>query len=326
MSFDLGTRTRLVPDGSGAPQPLPREGSHGAPAGRRYCSSSQAGAGAGLKMRPWNGHSNRVGEEATSPVPLPGGRRAARTTISSPSPRSRRRGSARSRSTWRSGSRAEFSIATRLWTERIPRCRSLRGGNRHRASPHRETRSEATTTRRPRMRAHTITTMSRRRRSARRRRVLALALGVCALAIPATANAQPNDSGYSSANAITGGSSESSQPGGGSDYSSVNSIAPPASEPSGSGGSQSTDSGYSSLNAISGAPAERADARHRLAARAPATDSTGAAPWSAPGPRWLSPRSALPRCSRSAGALRCRRRPRRAEASPPGVQVTGAEP
>ena len=64
-----------------------------------------------------------------------------------------------------------------------------------------------------------------------------------------------SDGGYSSANAITAGSSESSQPGGGSDYSSVNSITPPASEPSGSGGSQSTGSGYSSVNAISGAPA-----------------------------------------------------------------------
>ena len=63
------------------------------------------------------------------------------------------------------------------------------------------------------MRAHTITTISRRRRSARRRRVLALALGVCALAIPATATAQANDSAKS-ANSITGGSSESSQPSG----------------------------------------------------------------------------------------------------------------
>ena len=47
------------------------------------------------------------------------------------------------------------------------------------------------------MRAHTITTISRRRRSARRRRVLALALGVCALAIPATATAQQSEGGYS---------------------------------------------------------------------------------------------------------------------------------
>ena len=105
------------------------------------------------------------------------------------------------------------------------------------------------------MRAHTITIISQRRRSARRRRALALGLGICALVIPASAFAQSNDGSYSSANAITGGSSESSQPTGGSDYSSVTSISPPASEPSGPGGSQSTDSGYSSVNAITGAPA-----------------------------------------------------------------------
>ena len=40
------------------------------------------------------------------------------------------------------------------------------------------------------MRAHTITTTTRRPRSARRR-VVALVLGVCALAIPATASAVP---------------------------------------------------------------------------------------------------------------------------------------
>jgi len=40
------------------------------------------------------------------------------------------------------------------------------------------------------MRAHTITTMTRRRRSARRL-VIALVLGVCALAIPASASAVP---------------------------------------------------------------------------------------------------------------------------------------
>lgn len=105
------------------------------------------------------------------------------------------------------------------------------------------------------MRAHTITIISQRRRSARRRRALALGLAICGLAIPATANAQENESGYSSVNAITGGSSESSQPGGASDHSSVNSITPPASEPSGPGGSQSTDSGYSSVTSITGAAA-----------------------------------------------------------------------
>jgi hypothetical protein len=45
------------------------------------------------------------------------------------------------------------------------------------------------------MKAHTITTISRRRRSARRRRVLALALGVCVLAIPAATSAAPIDAG-----------------------------------------------------------------------------------------------------------------------------------
>ena len=106
------------------------------------------------------------------------------------------------------------------------------------------------------MRAHTITTINRRRRNARRRRALALALGVCALAIPATASAQPIDSDPSSVNAITGGSNDSSQPVGGADYSSVNSIAPLASSPSGSGGSADVDTGYASLNAISGSPAD----------------------------------------------------------------------
>jgi hypothetical protein len=98
------------------------------------------------------------------------------------------------------------------------------------------------------MRAHTITIISRRRRSARRRHALALGLGVCALAIPASAVAQPIDSPYSSANA-TAASSDSSQSTGG-DLSSVNSIAPPSTSPSDSSGS--ADSGYSSVNAVSG--------------------------------------------------------------------------
>ena len=42
------------------------------------------------------------------------------------------------------------------------------------------------------MTAHTITTINRHRRRARRR-LIALALSVCALAIPATADAQPID-------------------------------------------------------------------------------------------------------------------------------------
>jgi hypothetical protein len=111
------------------------------------------------------------------------------------------------------------------------------------------------------MRAHTITTKSRPRRSTRYR-VLALALGVCALAFPAIGTASPVG-GYSSANSITGGSSDSTQSVGGSapvqgplgaarrggrtDHSSVNSITPPVSEQS----SKST-AGHSSLNAITG--------------------------------------------------------------------------
>ena len=122
------------------------------------------------------------------------------------------------------------------------------------------------------MRAHSITIMSRRRRRARRR-AIALVLAVCALAIPASASA------YSSPNAITGGTEQSSQPVGGSDYSSVNSVAPPSESSSAGGGSaaaaghaqrtptelgQTTatasggfadvDPGYSSLNATTGQP------------------------------------------------------------------------
>jgi hypothetical protein len=86
------------------------------------------------------------------------------------------------------------------------------------------------------MRAHTITTMSRRRRRARRR-AIALVLAVCALAIPASA------SGYSSVNAITGGSEQSSQPGGSSDHSSPTVIK----------GGHDVTPGYASASAITGA-------------------------------------------------------------------------
>jgi hypothetical protein len=61
------------------------------------------------------------------------------------------------------------------------------------------------------MRAYTITTTTRRRRRTRRR-VIALVLGVCALAIPASASAAP-------------------QIPHGADYSSVSAIPPPTSEP-----------------------------------------------------------------------------------------------
>jgi hypothetical protein len=102
------------------------------------------------------------------------------------------------------------------------------------------------------MRTHTTTTTTKSRPRRKARHVV-LALAVCALAIPAIANAQPIDShsvdtGYSSVNAISGDSTDPNQPVGGSEYSSVNSIAPPAS----SGGSQGVGSGYASLNAISG--------------------------------------------------------------------------
>jgi hypothetical protein len=86
------------------------------------------------------------------------------------------------------------------------------------------------------MRAHNITTTTRRRRRGRRR-VIALALGVCALAIPASASAYTDPgSGYASANAITGGSEQSSQPPGDSDHSSVNAITGGSDDPGQSAG------------------------------------------------------------------------------------------
>jgi hypothetical protein len=85
------------------------------------------------------------------------------------------------------------------------------------------------------MRAHSIIIMSRRRRRTRRR-AIALVLAVCSLAIPASAGA------YSSVNAITGGSEQSSQPSGGSDNPSPNAIK----------GGHDAVRGYSSLNATTG--------------------------------------------------------------------------
>ena len=108
------------------------------------------------------------------------------------------------------------------------------------------------------MRAH-ITIKSQSRRSAWNR-VLVLAISVCALAIPASAGAKAVD-------ATTGASSDSSQPIGGGDYSSVNAIAPATSEPGSRtgtelgqavgepGGPKGSDSVQSSLNAIAGSPA-----------------------------------------------------------------------
>jgi hypothetical protein len=78
------------------------------------------------------------------------------------------------------------------------------------------------------MRDHTITIMFRRRRSVRR--AAALVLAVCSLAIPASAAA------YTYPGSITGGSEQSSQPAEGSGQSSVNAItqgSTGSSEPSG---------------------------------------------------------------------------------------------
>jgi hypothetical protein len=103
------------------------------------------------------------------------------------------------------------------------------------------------------MKAHTITIMSRRRRRTRRR-AIALVLAVCALAIPASAGA------YSSPNAITGGTEQSSQPSGGSDGSSVNAITGGSSTSSAPGAPQSAqrvDPNYSSLSATTGAEQPR---------------------------------------------------------------------
>jgi hypothetical protein len=100
------------------------------------------------------------------------------------------------------------------------------------------------------MGAHTITNSFLRKRW---RRALALALGLCALAIPTSATAEQVDSDYSTVNAISGDSNGSSQQQAGSDYSSVNSIVPPTTELR---RSQPVDAGYSSVNAITGPPAE----------------------------------------------------------------------
>jgi hypothetical protein len=107
------------------------------------------------------------------------------------------------------------------------------------------------------MRAQTITTTSRSNQP--RRRLIALALGLCALAIPASAAAQPIDGPNSYVNEISGNAD-------GSDYSSVNAIVPPESEP----GTGSTDSGYSSVSAISGPVADTP-----TLASAPAGDTDG---------------------------------------------------
>ena len=63
--------------------------------------------------------------------------------------------------------------------------------------------------------------------------VVALALAVSALAVLVSASGSPADApvdGFAPTKYIAGGSSDSSQPAGGSDYSLVSSITPPASE------------------------------------------------------------------------------------------------
>ena len=79
------------------------------------------------------------------------------------------------------------------------------------------------------MSAHTIATTSRPRRMARHV-VMALALGASAVAIRGSASASPVDApvdGFAPKYTASG-SSDSSQPVGGSDYSLVSSITPPA--------------------------------------------------------------------------------------------------
>jgi hypothetical protein len=105
------------------------------------------------------------------------------------------------------------------------------------------------------MMGQTTTTKSRPRGRARH----IVALTVCALAIPATANAQPIDSdptdtGYSSVNSITGGSSGSSGPAAASPVTPDQVVAPASVLDSST--APSVDSGYSSLNAITGPTAD----------------------------------------------------------------------
>jgi hypothetical protein len=59
-------------------------------------------------------------------------------------------------------------------------------------------------------------------------RTITIVLGVCAFAIPASASADPSGGDYSRADAIAAGLEESTQSGGGSDYSSLNAISGPA--------------------------------------------------------------------------------------------------
>jgi hypothetical protein len=100
----------------------------------------------------------------------------------------------------------------------------------------------------------TTTTESRPRGAARH---VALVLSLCALAMPAIANAQPIDSdpidtGYSSVNSITGGSNGS---GPAETATAGATVADASTAPTGKS-AEGVDSRYSSLNAISGSPAD----------------------------------------------------------------------
>jgi hypothetical protein len=110
--------------------------------------------------------------------------------------------------------------------------------------------------------------------------VFALALGVCALAIPATASAA---GGYSLANAITGGSSDSTQPSGGDSVAVANAHRTPselaqttaAGEPSGSGGSPQVDAGSTAPNAILSGAHEPSTAEPTFVSDSTGTTSDG---------------------------------------------------
>ena len=145
------------------------------------------------------------------------------------------------------------------------------------------------------MRAHITTTRSGRRRKARNS-VLALALGVCALAIPATVSAkidystQPDDDGAVAAGnahrtptelaqtTAAGEPTGSSQPGGGA-------VATGHPSPNAIKGGHDVIPGYASADAITGAePFTGAPPARRPAQ---SSGSTCPAPWWARGPRWL---------------------------------------
>ena len=96
------------------------------------------------------------------------------------------------------------------------------------------------------MKAQTTKTRLNRNRSVRRRR-LAAVIAVMSLVVPATAGAD-----FSSVNAITGGSEQSSQPVGGQDFSSVSSITGSSGQPGPSTAPEQVASSYRSPSSITG--------------------------------------------------------------------------